>query len=350
MDQYTFQQLQEIVHHYEGYLSNTDRNKVRALLGSIQSNWASMEALQSENNALQYKQVEQFSSLRNNTSAYDDQTQKTIKHNHELIYALSIHLKRATSSILQIIENNMQGENTMADWSPSACYPSGAYETVQEEEVRPTGVHTPSFYVPEYSMPSHPRSASLPSQRKMEESPFEAQSMGRFPVSYRNRSMSNPPPPVQQHYYPMNTSAPVPLQPVDRSNDGQWNGPSPSINPVPHEKPYSSSYAMIPPHPQSESMSHTSKSSDSKSDEEIDNKSSKWKTQLCVFYMHNQCTKTKEECPFAHGASDLRDGKDKYFINHPKYKTSLCHYYLNGSCMFDACRCKFAHGIEDLRK
>ena len=36
MDQYTFQQLQEIVHHYEGYLSNTDRNKVRALLGSIQ--------------------------------------------------------------------------------------------------------------------------------------------------------------------------------------------------------------------------------------------------------------------------------------------------------------------------
>ena len=244
---------------------------------------------------------------------------ETIKHNHELIYALSIHLKRATSSILQIIENNMQGENTMADWSPSACYPSGAYETVQEEEARPTGVHTPSFYVPEYSMSPHPRTASLPSQRRMEESPFEAQSMGRFPVSYRNRSMSNPPPPVQQHYYPMNTSAPVPLQPVDRSNDGQWNGPSPSINPVPHEEPYSSSYAMIPPHPQSESMSHTSKSSDSKSDEEIDNKSSyvlkgcfnmkyrKWKTQLCVFYMHNQCTKTKEECPFAHGASDLRD-------------------------------------------
>jgi len=63
------------------------------------------------------------------------------------------------------------------------------------------------------------------------------------------------------------------------------------------------------------------------------------KTRLCCFELMGCCQKGTQ-CPFAHGAKDLRGCPDLT-------KTSICHKWTRGCCPLPAERCRYAHGASD---
>lgn len=66
------------------------------------------------------------------------------------------------------------------------------------------------------------------------------------------------------------------------------------------------------------------------------------KTQLCMFWKRNCCTKGLE-CTFAHSVEELKDLPDLR-------RTSLCKQWLKGRCPQSAANCRYAHGENYLRR
>jgi len=62
------------------------------------------------------------------------------------------------------------------------------------------------------------------------------------------------------------------------------------------------------------------------------------KTKLCKKYDEGECK--DPECPFAHGAEELRLP--------PNFKRKMCKWFKQGKCR-NGEKCEFAHGLEELR-
>jgi len=65
------------------------------------------------------------------------------------------------------------------------------------------------------------------------------------------------------------------------------------------------------------------------------------KTKLCVFFPKGACLKG-EACHFAHGSKELAVETDLR-------KTSLCQRWCRNACLFDSKECPYAHGAAELR-
>ncbi|CAJ1456229.1 unnamed protein product, partial [Effrenium voratum] len=75
---------------------------------------------------------------------------------------------------------------------------------------------------------------------------------------------------------------------------------------------------------------------------------SKFKTQICKFYLEGTCFKG-DECSYAHGEEQLQanDAVAGVGPESPNFKTKICLYYLQGKC-FRGEACSYAHSEEEL--
>ncbi|CAJ1456228.1 unnamed protein product, partial [Effrenium voratum] len=89
---------------------------------------------------------------------------------------------------------------------------------------------------------------------------------------------------------------------------------------------------------------------------------SKFKTQICKFYLEGTCFKG-DECSYAHGEEQLQDPEPGEPLPMPpvvpslvpslvltpsKFKTQICKFYLEGTC-FKGDECSYAHGEDQLQ-
>ncbi|CAJ1456230.1 unnamed protein product, partial [Effrenium voratum] len=70
---------------------------------------------------------------------------------------------------------------------------------------------------------------------------------------------------------------------------------------------------------------------------------SKFKTQICKFYLEGTCFKG-DECSYAHGEDQLQAGPA---TGESSFKTKICVYHLQGKC-FRGEACSYAHSEEEL--
>ena len=79
--------------------------------------------------------------------------------------------------------------------------------------------------------------------------------------------------------------------------------------------------------------------------QQVNQNSSRYKTELCRPFEENGTCKYGDKCQFAHGMQELRN-----LQRHPKYKTELCRtYHTTGLCPYGP-RCHFIHNSEETKK